>query len=254
MRPSDLTDCLDSICVKSKMATLHHSIVFLHFQHDLQLKTSPQLNTVLKRVSQIKGWDYTCFGKVLSHWEKVLVIIGWQDNGGTQTQTQDFWSTLGAQLATEPTIINLLISLQWSTLITPYLIELNFLRGSPELVRPEQWIENVAVLCQRTVPSPDHEPPDALVGCQGGVARNGDQDSETTVVLLWRWTSTEARQTFVDPLQESLGGSTQYADLVGKPLKAATEAGAQLEKVDVKFERWRPKQNSQHEKTSYLVQ
>ncbi|XXG97382.1 hypothetical protein Hte_003682 [Hypoxylon texense] len=225
------------------MATLYHSIVSLHFKHDLQLKTNPEFNTVLERVSQIKGWDYTCFGNVLGHREKAMVVIGWQDDAGTQARTKGFWSLLGTQLAAEPTILNLPISLHWSTLISPYLTELTFLQGPLELVRPEQWIESVDVLCQRTMPSSDHEPPNALVGCQTGIARGDSQGAEATIVLLWRWTSPEARKAFLDPLQDSPGGPSQYADLVGKPLQAAAEARAHLDSVDVKFERWRPKQN-----------
>ncbi|KAI6085668.1 hypothetical protein F4821DRAFT_147354 [Hypoxylon rubiginosum] len=230
------------------MTAPHHSIVFLKFQHDLQLKPSPEFSTLLERVSQIKGWDYTCFGNALGQQEKTIVIIGWHDGTGSQTQTKGFWDVLETRLATEPTILNLSINIHWSTLLGPYLTEITFLRGSQELIRPERWLESVDLLCQRTVAIPDHEPPKDLVGCQGGVARSDDgEGGETVIVLLWRWTTPQACGAFKEP-------PSQYANLIGQPLKAATEAGARLETVYVDFERWRPKQHSQREQTRCLVQ
>lgn len=141
----------------------------------------------------------------------------------------------------------------WSTLITPYLTELVFLRGPPELIKPDHLAKNIETLCQRTIPSPDHEPPEALVGCDLGITSESDE-REVTAVSLWRWTNNDSWAAFVDPKQESLGGPTQYADLVGKPLEEAIAAGAHLERFNVEFDRWRPENNKPHDSDVCFLQ
>ncbi|KAI0181663.1 hypothetical protein GGR52DRAFT_525600 [Hypoxylon sp. FL1284] len=234
------------------MATLYHNIVVLHFQHKPKLKANSEFNTVLERVSQIERWDYTCFGSVLGCGNKVIVVIGWKDDTGPQSQIKDLWSGLRMRLVAEPTILSLPIILHWSSLtIKAQLTEMRFLRGSPEHVKPDLWADNLELLCHRTVPGVGHVPPDSLGGCQVGTAQASGQDADITVVFYWTWVSPEGRKAFMDPTQES---ASQYVHLIGDHIRRATDAGAQLESVDVEFQRWRPDRRVRRHKPRCLVQ
>ena len=123
--------------------------------------------------------------------------------------------------------------------VSDYLHELIIVQRRPELVKTE-FLDFVYVLCARTSPGEGHEPPVDLVGCAKGITALGSTGQVRTIAMLWKWLDYEKRARLMDPNQHTIGGATQYENLIASPLRYLEDEGVVVNRSLLYLRRWFP--------------
>lgn len=166
--------------------------------------------------------------------------------------TNETWKELAPFLQDIPRSRDIKLGIRYF-FATPHLFyELVTIEGDPDIVTSE-CLQSVDWLLERTMPQISGIESEFLFSCIRGITAPQDSKAARTIATLWVWPNLQRRGQFIDPKQDSPGGSTQYYDLFGLTMRRLEGRGATVKKYMLHLQQWKPRKKPEKRRQKCVV-